>query len=153
MTETSNAKTARKLISLLEMHNWKYQLSIFSENINESEILAENYHKITQGIRKREKASPILIIKRTHYDVGHRKLQAYITIFSSKDIKKTIESACEGLPIVTNTLKQKVSDLLISRTCNAYRKQKLQNLHQFYGKKARRYSILNKTLLASILKA
>lgn len=147
MTESSEDKTKRKLSKLLQDHDWQHQHSIFYRDIEESINLIDNSNKLKRILKKKLPTSPFLICYRTLYRKDRGGLQAYVTIFSTAQIKKFQKMAEEAFGSGIATRGRTLSPEKLQRTVSALKTQKLHDLETFFGHRVKRYSVINKSSL------
>lgn len=155
--ESSAEKTKRKLIKLIEDHDWKYQTSIFVDvlplELEEAKVVAVQWLKVFDDVkfreylRKKNKDTALLYMLRKtqhrQHESGKSFEQVYITIFSSSKIectKEQVNKYVAGYDL--NITSRKLTNIKIESTCRALANQRLHNLSHLGDKK--RYSVLNK---------
>lgn len=155
--ESSADKTKRKLIKLIEDHDWKYQTSIFVDvlplKLEEAKVVAVQWLKAFDDVkfrdylRKKHKDTAMLYMLRKtqhrQHESGKSFQQVYITIFSSSEIECTTEQLNKYVDVYNlNITSRKLTNTKIESTCRALANQRLHNLSDLGDKK--RYSVLNK---------
>ena len=147
VTESSEDKTKRKLSKLLLDYDWQHQHSVFYRDIEESINLIDNGNKLKKILKKKLPTSPFLVCYRTLYRKDRGGLQAYVTIFSTAQIKKFQKIAMEAFGNGIATRGRGLSPEKLQHTESALKAQRLHDLEGFFGRKIRRYSIINKSEL------
>ncbi len=146
MPESSEAKTKRKLSALILNHQWQYQYSIFYDELPDCQNLPIDDEKLKNHLSRNYPDMPFLILRRT-IKKEWKGLQAYVTIFSVKNIEDMASLADKSFSSEIKLSKRKLWQKKIEDTASAIRKQKLHDLDGFFGRKTRRYSVINKSKL------
>lgn len=160
MTESSEDKTCRKMVSLLNDNKWRYQYSIF-RNVRDLEyeeakkealdwVNHFDFEKFRDYLARKNKNTAILFIFRKHQLKGGYRtdgksiIQFYVTLYCNQELDIDWIPDGGGFNIVSKS----VSKFKINSTCNALRKQSLHDLSLLGSRK--RYSILNKKMLINV---
>lgn len=147
MSESSEEKTKRKLSAFILNHAWTHQYSIFYEDNKEGQRLLQDSNKLKKSLKKRYPDLPFLVCYRTKYNAQYGGLQAYAIIFSTKKIKDMLGIAEGSFSASIRYRNRKASRKRLESTARAIRNQRLHDLERFFGRKIRRYSIINKSEL------
>ncbi|WP_426101931.1 hypothetical protein [Pseudomonas sp. PSPC3-3] len=138
MSETSIDKTRRRLCSLFDLYDFKYQYSFFFPDGIEPDYFLEQYSKIKRSLG-RKYSQPILLKVNLS---AKRELHAYITMYAEQpleEFKTFMESRFPGVAKSRVLTSEKIESTL--RTIN---NQKPHNLNSYFKKnKVNRYSMLN----------
>lgn len=138
MSESSIDKTRRKLCSLFELYNFKYQYSFFFPDGIEPEHFLEQTSIIKRSLRRKYKQPILLKINLS----AKRELHAYITMYAEQqleDFKKFMELRFPGVARSRALTPEKIES-----TTKAIQNQKPHNLSNYFNKdKVNRYSMLN----------
>lgn len=150
MSETSEDKSKRKYLHLLNTYEWNYQHSLFYQEPEDSKSLLDDMIKFKQSLRRRCADQALLIRiqllrkKTTHNPNGTE--QAYLTILSTENIKPSIKEAAElTMSSPCNVATKRLSAEKHTTIASAIKSQKPHNLERFFGKqKINRFTILNR---------
>lgn len=150
MSETSEDKSKRKYLKLLNDYEWNYQHSLFYENPEDSKLLLDDMIRFKQFSRRRCADHALLIRvqllrKKTAYNPNGTE-QAYLTILATKDIKASIQEAAKTtISSPCNVVIKQLSAEKKNSIASAIKSQKPHNLERFFGKeKINRFTVLNR---------
>lgn len=141
MSESSEDRTKRQYLSLLNNNEWNYQYSVFYEDAEQSKSLLEDMIEFKQTIRRKYPTNPLLIRIQLH---KKEELQAYLSIMTTEKMKNLSEITAKAFPSEVKILYRRLTEERISRIASAIKTQKPHNLERFFNKPARRWSLLNK---------
>ncbi|MNR16507.1 hypothetical protein D3C85_1331130 [compost metagenome] len=153
MSETSDEKSKRNYLRLLNDHEWCYQHSLFYEDGTDSKALPNDMIRFKQILRRKCPDQPFLIrIQLLNRKTDHNPdggTQAYLVILTTANARIEIERAAEkAMHTICNTLSKKLTNENKSRTASAIKSQKPHNLERFFCKeKINRFTLLNKNKL------
>lgn len=137
MSETSIDKTRRRLCSLFDLYDFKYQYSFFFPDGIEPEYFLEQVSNIKRSLRRKYDQPILLKINLS----AKRELHAYITMYTEQaleDFKNFMESRFPGV-----TKSRVLTPEKIESTLRAINNQKPHNLNSYFNKKkVNRYSML-----------
>lgn len=138
MSEASIDKTRRRLCSLFDFYNFKYQYSFFFPDGIEPEHFLNQAAKIKRFLRRKYKQPILLKINLS----AKRGLHAYITMYAEQqleDYKKFMELRFPG-----EARSRALTPEKIESTISAIMNQKPHNLSGYFKKnKVNRYTMLN----------
>jgi uncharacterized protein YktA (UPF0223 family) len=154
MSETSDEKSKRNYLRLLNDHEWNYQHSLFYEDGADSKALLDDMVKFKQVLRRKCPDQPFLIRiqllnKKNDYNPDGG-LQAYLVILTTINARDAIADAEEAAMHNTcNILGKNLSQEKKALMASAIKSQKPHNLERFFGKqKVNRFTLLNKNKLS-----
>ena len=147
MSESSIAKTKRKLSALILNHSWSYQYSFFYEEAENCKLLPKDGNKLKKLLRKSLTSAPLLICYRTIYKAEYGGWQAYITVFSPHKIPDINQISDNAFSASVALRYRKLTRGKLESTASAIRTQKPQDLNRFFGCPTRRYSVINNSKL------
>lgn len=155
MSETSEEKSKRNYLHLLQDHHWSYQHSLFYDAPHDSTALLDDMIRFKQVLRRACPDQPFLIRiqllnrKTTHNPAGG--VQAYLVILTTKNADKHIKEAAErAMSAQCNVMSRSLTPERITRIASAIKVQKPHDLEQLFGKeKINRFTVLNKSKLKS----
>lgn len=138
MSETSIDKTRRRLCSLFDLYDFKYQYSFFFPDGIEPDNFLNQIAKIKRSIRRKYKQPILLKINLS----AKRGLHAYITMYAEQqleDYKNFMELRFPGVARSRELKPEKIES-----TISAIMNQNLHNLSGYFKRdKVNRYSMLN----------
>jgi hypothetical protein len=141
LSESATAKTKRKLSALILNYQWQYQYSIFYDEIPDCQNLAIDDEKLKNRLSRNYPDIPFLILRRT-IKQEWKGLEAYVTIFSVKNIKDMASLVDRSFSSEITFKKRKLWQKKIEDTASAIRNQRPHDLDGFFGRKTRRYSVM-----------
>lgn len=152
MSESSKDKTKRKLLNYYKNYLWEQQISLFPQGENDEDLINTIPNYMTEFKNKLMRSFPevaFLIEIRRHINNRYNKNQIIMVIHCSKviDYKKIDCLVGEVYVDQARMLDSRVTDRKLLKNYNSIKKQKLHNLDMFFGKKIRRYNIVNKAQL------
>lgn len=153
MSESSEAKSKRNYLHLLQDYQWGYQHSLFYDDLHESTALLGDMVKFKQVLRRLCPDQPFLIRiqlltrKTTHNPDGG--LQAYLVIITTDNAYKLIKDAAEkAMSAQCNVISKSLSPEKIARQASAIKIQRPHDLERFFVKeKINRFTVLNRSRL------
>lgn len=153
MSETSNEKSKRNYLHLLNDHEWCYQHSLFYENATDSKALLSDMIKFKQVLRRKCPDQPFLIRiqllnRKTDYNPDG-DTQAYLVILTTIKSKTAITETAEiAMHATCNILGKRLTQEKKTHMASTIKLQKPHNLEHFFDKdKINRFTILNKNKL------
>lgn len=154
MTETSDSKSKRSYLKLLNDYEWNYQHSLFYEDIQDSKALLDDMVRFKQLLRRKCPSQPFLIRIQLH----NRKtdfnpdggVQAFLVILTTINAHAGIaEAADNAMQAPYNVLSKKLTIEKTDKMASTIKSQKPHNLERFFGKfKVNRFSLLNRKKLS-----
>ncbi len=153
MSESSEDKSKRSYLKLLENYEWNIQYSIFYDEIEHSTSLLEDMIRFKQTLRRKCPNQPFLtriqlLNRRSHHNPAGGT-QAYLTILTTRDTHREIQESTEdSMNAHCNITSRKLSPAKINSMARAIKNQKPHRLTDFFKKeKVNRYSLLNREQL------
>jgi hypothetical protein len=156
MSETSEEKSKRNYLHLLQGYQWSYQHSLFYDDLKESITLLNDMVRFKQVLRRMCPDQPFLIRIQLHNRKTERNpdggLQAYLVILTTKSASKPIEVAAEkSMSAQCNVMSMRLSPEKITKAASAIKVQKPHDLERLFGKKnINRFTVLNKSKLKPV---
>lgn len=153
MSETSEEKSKRNYLHLLQDYQWSYQHSLFYDNLKESTALLDDMVRFKQELRRKCPAQPFLIRIQLHNRKTEHNpdggLQAYLVILTTDKADNPIrEAAAKAMSAQCNVMSMRLTPEKIRKAASAIKVQKPHDLERFFGKeKINRFTVLNKTKL------
>lgn len=148
MSETSEDKSKRKYLSVLEGNEWGYQYSVFYDNPEQSVELLGDMVTFKRYLRRQYSNQPFLFRIQTHIHKEEKVLQAFLTLFTTEKLTGFGDLADKAFPSPVNTMYQPLTDGKLASMIGSIEKQKLHDLSKLFGKVGQnRWGILNKPLL------
>jgi hypothetical protein len=154
MSETSEDKSKRNYLKLLQDYQWSYQHSIFYEDLEDSTALLSDMVKFKQELRRQCPEQPFLIrIQLLNKKTRHSPdggLQAYLVILTTEKTDKPRAVADKVMSAPTNVIKRHLSPEKLASIASAIKVQQPHDLEHFFGTaKINRFTVLNKKHLAT----
>ncbi|WP_445940355.1 hypothetical protein [Pseudomonas sp.] len=153
MSETSDEKSKRNYLRLLNNYEWNYKHSLFYEDAADSKALLKEMIKFKQVLRRKCPDQPFLIRiqllnKKTDYNPDGG-LQAYLVILTTIKAKLSLaEATRKTMHADCNILGRELTQERKARMASAIKSQKPHILERFFGKqKVNRFTLLNKNKL------
>lgn len=153
MSETSEEKSKRNYLHLLQGYQWNHQHSLFYEDLHKSTALLDDMIKFKQVLRRLCPDQPFLIRIQLH----NRKttynpdggLQAYLVILTTENAYKSIRAAdMKAMSAECNVLSKPLTPEKIRKAASAIKVQRPHDLERFFGKKkVNRFTVMNKSQL------
>lgn len=153
MSETSDEKSKRNYLRLLNDHEWSHQHSLFYEDIANSKALLDDMVRFKQVLRRKCPDQPFLIriqlLNRKTASNPDGGLQAYLVILTTMNARIALAEAAEkAMHAVCNILRKKLTQENKARMASAIKSQKPHDLERFFGRdKINRFTLLNKDQL------
>jgi hypothetical protein len=152
MSETSEDKTKRKYLALLNGNKWSHQYSVFYDDLTLSNRLLTDKEAFLQTLRKQFPGQPFLVRIQTKMGNGRgdKGLQAYLMILTTaqSDVQ---EVADKSFTSVMNVKSKKLVGLKPFTIASAIDKQRPHDLQKVFGDvRIKRYSVLNKPMLVPV---
>lgn len=156
MSETSDEKSKRNYLRLINDHEWSYQHSLFYEDVADSKALLDDMVKFKQVLRRKCPDQPFLIRiqllnRKTDYNPDGG-MQAYLVILTTTKSKTAITETAEiAMHTTCNILGKKLNQEKKARIASTIKAQKPHDLEHFFDRdKINRFTILNKNKLKRI---
>ncbi|OQR29416.1 hypothetical protein BWR15_26975 [Pseudomonas sp. T] len=141
--ETSEDKTKRKYLHLLDHYVWGYQYSIFYQDVDQSIDLLEDMKPFKQRLIRVCPDQPFLLRIQLLNRLGRK--QAYLSILTTKRSKE-LEQAHESYWPSSDTrcLGRRLKQSKLDQISKAIATQRPHNLPAFFNvSRVRRYALLN----------
>lgn len=160
MSETSEEKTRRRYLQIMNDYEWSYQYSLFYDNPDDSYRLLDDMVKFKQALRRKWPNTAFLIRIQSHRrDMGTERkdkvLQAFLSILSTSKLQGVMDGFLDSLfSAQVNIIYKKLSVGKQKQIYNSIARQQPHDLAKVFKHKKgpiKRYSILNKTRLAKRL--
>ncbi|NKQ10643.1 hypothetical protein [Pseudomonas sp. SST3] len=157
MSETSEEKTKRKYLQLMNDYEWSYQYSIFYDDPSYSCRLLEDMVGFKQALRRKWPDTAFLIRIQSHRrEMGagsnNKVLQAFLSILSTSKLQGIMDGFLDPLfAVQVNIMYKRLSIDKQKRMYQAIAQQMPHDLSKVFKDKTgpiKRYTILNKTKLA-----
>lgn len=156
MSESSEKKTKRNYLKLLNDYEWSYQYSLFYEDETDSRHLLDDMVKFKQELRRKWPDTAFLIRIQSHRkDVGtgnaNRVLQGFLSILSTSKLQGIMDGFLD--PLFSAQVKIMYRRLNIGKqkhiysTIDGQRPHDLTKIFKHKTTPIRRFNVLNKTKL------
>ncbi|MFG3502929.1 hypothetical protein ACGFZ7_17505 [Pseudomonas sp. NPDC047963] len=157
MSESSEEKTKRKYLQMMNDYEWSYQYSLFYDDPDDSCRLLDDMVKFKQALRRKWPNTAFLIRIQSHRrDMGagrkDKLLQAFLSILSTSKLQGIMGGFADPLfSAQVNIMYKRLSVGKQKQIYSSIARQNPHDLAKVFKDKAgpiKRYSILNKTKLA-----
>lgn len=153
MSESSDEKTRRKYLQLMNDYEWSYQYSLFYDDPHDSRRLLDDMVKFKQALRRKWPDTAFLIRVQSHRkDMGNgnanKVLQAFLSILSTSKLQGIIDGFLDPLfSAPVNVMYRRLSLGKQKQIYHSIARQRPHDLTKVFKAKTspiKRYSVLNR---------